>query len=188
LRTSLSKAGALVLLVGLAIDSVASNKSHNLNEQITSYFNLEAADERRKTGELEAKIAPRDLSETEVQQISSRLKPFSGRTIVVQPYFNDPEGYRFLLVLTRTLKLAGIQCKPSYWYPDNTTQMMLLLGAEIDTPPEQQDFANALVDALKGVNVNVRPKIYLMAAGTALTLRIGVKPFETTGLLQTPTE
>jgi hypothetical protein len=126
---------------------------------------------------LEAEISPRGLSDADIKEINDDMKPFNGRQILVKSYLGDIEGHRVLFLLMPILAQAGLKPTAGQWSFDESSTVRLLLGMEIDAPPEQKDLADALQKAFLPTKLGIRPQWYAMAPGTALTLYIGVKPF-----------
>lgn len=131
---------------------------------------------------LEAEIAPRKVSDDDVKVLIDSLKPFAGIPISVKSYLGDSEGRRLLMILSVDLSRSGLKVTPGYWNFDASPKMMLLEGLELDSPPEQKDLADALQKSFSKMRLGIRPQWYAMAAGTPVTLYIGVKPFQIPGV------
>jgi hypothetical protein len=77
----------------------------------------------------------------------------------------------------RALGAAGLKIKPGYWYPDSSERVAFLLGVEVDAPPNEASFADAVQKALSSTKVGVREQRYPVPTLTEVTIHIGVKPF-----------
>lgn len=196
LTHSIAVAAIWILVVGIAGELLGEAKTISIGDQISGLLNDKAgaAYERaaKADGEtqelkaknlvLEAEIAPRKVSDDDVKLLVSNLKPFAGLPISVRSYLGNSEGRRLLMILSTDLSRSGLKVMPGYWNFDASPQMMLLGGLEVNSPPEQKDLADALQKSFSKMDLGIRPQWYAMAAGTPVTLYIGVKPFHIPGI------
>ncbi len=98
---------------------------------------------------LEERLAARKLSDAQVAAIAARLKPYSGQTFQIIPYWKNPESFAIANRLADTLKKAD-------WKIDQPTSYTALVGVvtgidiEIDAgeTSEVREAAKALEDSL----------------------------------------
>jgi hypothetical protein len=146
-------------------------------------FEREAAELKSKNLALEAEIAPRKVSDGDAKSLIDSLRPFAGSAISVKSYIGDVEGVRLLMILSQIFSRAGLKPTPGYVYFDTSSKMSILLGMELDSPPEQKDLADVLQKDFATMNLGIRPQWYSKEAGTPITLWIGVKPFDIRGII-----
>jgi hypothetical protein len=109
---------------------------------------------------LEAEIEPRKLSDDDIKRLIDTLKPFVANAISVKSYLGDSDGHRLLMILSTILARAGLKVSPGYWYFDTSAKMVLLMGTELDAPPEQKNFADAFQKAFSETRISIRPQWY----------------------------
>ena len=175
--------GFLSVKAGAANDRAASaeKEAAESNERAKS-LEKETEELRSKNLALEAEIDPRKVSDADIKSIVDGMKPFTGRELSVKSYLGDTEGHRLLFIISQILKQAGLKPTPGHWNFDEGPTVKLLLGMEIDAPPEQSDLADALQKAFSTTKLGIRTHWFPMAPGTPVILYIGVKPFKIPGL------
>jgi len=86
------------------------------NEQAGKAF--KAAEQLRSENlQLEAQIAPRNLTPEDMHRIADVLRSFSGRQLTIKPYVSDAEGFRLGMLINRALAPTGIISSPGLLYP-----------------------------------------------------------------------
>lgn len=124
--------------------------------------------------ELERKLAPRELSSSEIEFLKATLGPYKDRTISVWSYGLDLESGRLARQILSALESANVPTVNSIGHMISSWEPRL--GVIVTGPDEP--LVNALIVALKPVSAEHGPR---MAPGQAATVApaeifVGLKP------------
>jgi hypothetical protein len=153
----------------------------------------EAESERLERVKLEAEIAPRRLSNDQIEAVGNALAPFAGKTVDVGSYAMDGEALPLARQLLQALSIAGIipADRTFAQVPVNkmVTGVQVGLGLNPEHPDESARLAAALrevldtIDDLKaGPELPTGPLAFrirvdtILGNGTDASIFVGIKP------------
>lgn len=153
-------------------DSVAAKANERAAEA-----NQKAEEEKLARVKIEKQLAPRTLSESDMEEISKKLRlftsHFSGRKIKVSSYMLDAEGIVFALTINDIIFRAGIETDTAIGraLPVGLVDM----GVKITAPVRDSDFILKLAEE---IFARLKNELYVESKDEykELSIEVGVKP------------
>jgi hypothetical protein len=159
--------------VGILLSSLQAYQSH----QHTRGLETESATLRDRL----SKAEDRDLNADQLRGISTELRPFAGKKVLVGSFRGDGEAARIGHKILSALHAAGIEIGDSVGYGDpDTNGGGVAFGIHISGPDAEKDFTTALKNAIGAPGrLNVDPEIQnnlISVNGATVHILIGIKP------------
>ena len=140
-----------------------------------------AAEAEKETARLKILVLGRELTPEQSKQISSALKPFSGKNVFVASYIGDSEAARLGLQIKASLERAGIsvtdQMGSTFATPGRVGSVAWGIG--VSALPSQQKLCEAIANALREYGrLEAKPHVVLqMPPGYAeVGIMVGARP------------
>jgi len=173
----LGKLSTIILVIGLAGELLGVVQTSQLSGRIIASLQEKTALALQGAAKLQAAIGDRDLSADQRRNIGDSLRQFSGRTVWMRSYPNDPEAARLIILLKASLE-------PSIHIEDRTgdllTSSSLVLGIRIEHAQNERDFAEALVKVFReDGKLSVEP-LPPFGGGYTTEILVGVRPITLT--------
>jgi hypothetical protein len=177
-RRYVERASVLILLLGLTFEILAQVQANSKNSLIIEL--LEQQTERLKSDNLAlaAKIAPRELSGSEIAALKSALKPFAHPQISIWSYGMDAEAGRLANQILAALQDADVPAVNSIGHMISSWDSGVRIGVVITGADET--LVSALVTALGPISAKRGLKLSPDQAATAVAAEIfvGLKPIK----------
>jgi hypothetical protein len=176
-RTGFRKRSLILLICGLAIETLAMSRTFQISGREITHLENETAASKKATVELQAQLQPRSLTVEQQSELVERWRPFAGRTVSMRSYAFDPEAVGLCSQIWHALTAAGVKVMGGC--ANFMSGSPFVMGIRIQCGETDTEFAEAAYQSLKSVKVEI--SLEKMESGRPpgfdFDLMIGIKPF-----------